>query len=70
MLLIKDLLKERKLTQKDLAQMIGCSYQNVKIMLNGNMTLSSLEKVANALGVELWELFIRKDDPRLRSGKK
>lgn len=55
---IKDILKEKRMTQQDLACLLGCSLQNVKQTLNKpSLTTETLEKIAQALNVPLWQLF-------------
>ncbi len=55
---IKELLKEKGLTQQELADMVGVSYQSMKQTLNApSVTTSTLEKIASALNVPMWQLF-------------
>lgn len=55
---IKELLKEKGLTQQELADMVGVSYQSMKQTLNApSVTTSTLEKIATALSVPMWQLF-------------
>ena len=55
---IKELLKEKGLTQQELADMVGVSYESMKQTLNApSVTTSALEKVATALNVPMWQLF-------------
>ena len=48
---IKELLKEKGLTQQELADMVGVSHQSMK------QTLNAPSKIAAALGVPVWQLF-------------
>ena len=57
---IKELLKERNMTQKELAQQIGISTVSLNRYMTGNPSVSSLEKVAEALNVEISELFVHR----------
>lgn len=57
---IKELLKERNMTQKELAQKIGISTVSLNRYMTGNASVSSLEKVAEALNVEISELFVHR----------
>ena len=59
---IKDLLKERNMTQKDLAQRIGVSAVTLNRYLTGNPSVSSLEKIAGALDVDISELFVHREN--------
>ena len=54
---IKELLKEKGCTQQELADMVGVSYQSIKQTLNASsVTTSTLEKIATALNVPMWQL--------------
>ena len=54
---IKEILKEKGLSQKDLAQMLDVTDMAVSKVINGSPNVSTLERVADALGVEVSELF-------------
>lgn len=54
---VKELCKEKGLTIQDLADKMEMKRESLSRAINGNPTLETLEKIANALGVELWELF-------------
>ena len=55
---IKEVLKEKGITQQELADMIGVSYQSIKQTLNApSVTTATLEKIATALNVPKWQLF-------------
>ena len=57
-MIIKELLKEKGLTQQELADMVGVSYQSMKQTLNAqSVTTSTLEKISTALNVPMWQLF-------------
>ena len=56
---IKELLKEKGCTQQELADMVGVSYQSMKQTLNApSVTTATLEKIATALDVPMWQLFV------------
>lgn len=59
MLRVKDICKQKGITLKQLAERMDVSPEAVTRMLseNGNPTLSSLENIAKALNVEVYELF-------------
>lgn len=60
---IKELLKEKGITQQELSDILGVSYQSIKQTLNApSVTTSTLEKIATALNVPLWQLFASSDD--------
>ena len=54
---IKEILKERGLTQKDLALKMGVAEISLSRSINGNPNLDTLQKISNALNVEISELF-------------
>lgn len=57
---IKELLKERNMTQKELSRRIGVSAVTLNRYMTGNPSVSSLEKIAEALDVEISELFVHR----------
>lgn len=57
MLRIKDLLKEKGVTAKELAERIGISQPAMSFAINGNPTVETLDKIAKALGVTIPDLF-------------
>ncbi|MFI3268279.1 MAG: helix-turn-helix transcriptional regulator [Rikenellaceae bacterium] len=59
---IKEICKEKGILQKELALLLGVTDIALRASLKGNPTINTLEKVATALGVELVELFEKKDD--------
>lgn len=65
---IKDVLKERGMTQQELADMIGVSYQSIKQTLNApSVTTATLEKIATALNVPMWQLFASPEEVQPKS---
>lgn len=54
---IKELLKEKGLLHKELAEKLGVSDIALRASLKGNPTIGTLKKVANALNVPVSELF-------------
>lgn len=54
---VKEILKERGLTQKQLADMIDIAEISLSRSINGNPTLDTLQKIASALDVDIIELF-------------
>lgn len=59
---VKEILKEKGLTQKDLADKMGVAEISLSRSINGNPNLSTLQKIADALGVKIEELFAPKGD--------
>lgn len=57
MLRIKEILKERGLTLIDLAEMLDVTRETVTRQVNGNPTIETLQKYAEALNVPISELF-------------
>lgn len=54
---IKDVCKEKGITVSQLAEKMGIKQESLSRAINGNPTLETLEKIANALGVDISELF-------------
>lgn len=60
---IKELLKEKKCTQQMLADRMNVSLSAVKQTLNASsVTTSTLEKIATALNVPMWQLFASSEE--------
>lgn len=53
---VKNLCQERGMTLKELAEKMGIKPESLSRALNGNPQLSTLENIANALGVEVADL--------------
>lgn len=66
MLRVNEICKEKGISQKDLAKKLGVTYQSLYANLNGNPTLSKLNDIASALGVEVGELFTPADNHTFR----
>lgn len=54
---IAEILKHKRMTQTDLAEKIGISRVGLSKAINGNTTITTLRKIAAALGVEVVDLF-------------
>ena len=50
------LLKEQGKTQADLSQSLGITIQALQYYFKANLTLSNLQKIADSLGVDPYEL--------------
>jgi transcriptional regulator with XRE-family HTH domain len=61
---IKNIRKSKNITQERLAEIIGIDPKNVSRIENGNSypSADTLTAIANALNVEIYELFIFKDN--------
>ena len=58
---IRELIKEKGYTQEEFAKLVGTT----RVGLGKNLVCpsgSTLEKIAEALGVEIWELFKSRED--------
>ena len=56
---LKEVLSEKGVTSAELAGRVGVSKATVSNLINNKTmpSLDTLEKIADALGVEMWELF-------------
>lgn len=55
---IKELLKEKGMTQQNLADRMNVSLSAIKQMVSAeSITTATLEKIAKALNVPMWQLF-------------
>lgn len=59
---IKELIKEKGYTQQELAEKLGMSRVGLTQLVNSKPSYPTLEKIAEALGVEMWELFKSKSE--------
>lgn len=59
---IKELLKERGLTIKDVALKIGMDASNLNSSIKKNPKLSTLQDIANAIGCDITELFKAREE--------
>ena len=59
---IKELIKEKGYTQQELADKLGISRVGLTQLVNGKPSYPTLEKIAEALDVEMWELFKSKSE--------
>lgn len=60
---LKEVLSEKGVTSAELAGRVGVSKATVSNLINNKTmpSLDTLEKIADALGVEMWELFVSKE---------
>ena len=66
---IKEVMKEKHLTQPELAERMGVSLSDVKQKLGADsLTTATLEKIAAAIGVPVWQFFISPDDLAKQTG--
>lgn len=59
---IKDILKEKGITQQELAEVLGVSRSAIVKTLAGNPSQETLERIASALNVPMWQLFASSDE--------
>ncbi len=55
---IKEALKEKGITQIDLANELGISKVGINKIINGNPTVDTLQKIAQILDVDIKDLFV------------
>ena len=54
---IKEICKEKNLTISMLAERMQIKQESLSRAINGNPTMETLQKIATALNVQVWELF-------------
>ena len=57
MLRIKEAIREKGLTVKEVAEKLGMSSPSLSDAINGNPTADKLERIASAIGIPISELF-------------
>lgn len=62
---IKELCEERGITQKRLAEMTGISEAGICNAIKGNPKTDTLEKIADALGLTIGDLFCKKENRKI-----
>ena len=55
---IKDILKEKGMSVNELADILGISRQALSKQIQGKMLVETAQKIAAALGVPIWQLFV------------
>lgn len=57
---LKDVIKEKNVTSKQLSELLGISETSISRIINGTQTpkLETLLKIANVLNIDIRELFI------------
>lgn len=64
---IKNILKEKGITQQELADRLGVTRISVVKTLAGNPSQETLERIASALNVPMWQLFASSDEVQPQS---
>ncbi len=59
---IKELIKEKGLTQKEFAERLGMTTVGLSQIINGKPSYTTMEKIASALNVEIWELLVSREE--------
>ena len=59
---IKEIIKEKGLTQKEFADKLGMTTVGLAQILAGKPSYTTLEKIASALDVEIWELLVSREE--------
>ena len=59
---IKELIKEKGYTQQEFADLLGMSRVGLAQIVNGKPSYPTLEKIAPALDVPMWQLFASPED--------
>ena len=62
---VKEICKEQGITIGELADKMQMVREGLSRAINGNPTLETLEKIANALGVPVTELFEKPSDGKI-----
>ena len=57
---IKELIKEKGYTQKEFAEKLGMTTVGLSQIVSGKPSMTTLEKIAVALNVNVWELLVSK----------
>lgn len=58
---IKILIKEKGFTQEQFAKKMGVTRMSLVKTLSGNPSYETFQRIAETLGVEMWELFASKE---------
>ena len=61
---VKAILKDKQMTLNDLAQKLGVSRQALYLQINNNPRISTLQRIADALGVPVGQLFDQTTQPK------
>ena len=61
---IKEILKDKGLTVNQLADMLEISRQALSKQIQGKMLVETAQRIAEALGVPMWQLFASPEEVR------
>lgn len=59
---IKEVIKEEGLSVQEVADKLGISRVGLSQHINGNPSTEVLERIANAMNVDVWRFFASKED--------
>ena len=59
---IKELIKEKGYTQQGFAARLGITRSTLLEQIGERPSGTTLERIADALGVEMWELFVTREE--------
>jgi transcriptional regulator with XRE-family HTH domain len=63
---VKEVCKDKGVTLAEIASKIGVAQASLSKMLGGNPTIGTLEKIATALDVPMWQLFASPEEVQLK----
>ncbi len=63
---IKELIKEKGYTQQEFADLLGMSRVGLAQIVNGKPSYPTLEKIATALDIPMWQLFASPEEVQLK----
>ena len=61
---VRDIIKERGYTVKDVAELMGVNRVTLSNMISGNPTYSTLSKIADAIGCKVGDFFLDEMSPK------
>lgn len=64
---IKELIKEKGYTQQEFADKLGITRVGLSRLINGKPSYPTLEKIATALNVPMWQLFASSEEVHPKS---
>lgn len=65
---IKEILKEKGVSVQELADTLQISRQALSRQIGGKLLVETAQRIADALGVPVWQLFVSPDDAARTNG--
>lgn len=62
MLRVKEVIKEKGLTSIEVAERMGISQSSLSRALNNNTTVEMLQKIADAIGCDIADFFVKESE--------